>query len=59
MNQGALGITLRPVADKLDDYFPAAVTKGKHLPHPHKEEHEKCKESCRNYFRCCLNLSRR
>lgn len=35
MNQGALGITLHPVADKLDYYFPAAEeTKGQESPPP-------------------------
>lgn len=33
MNQGALGIALHPVADKLDYYFPAAEeTKGQDSP---------------------------
>lgn len=35
MNQGALGITLHPVADKLDYCFPAAEeTKGQESPPP-------------------------
>lgn len=42
MNQGALGITLHPVADKLDYYFPAAEeTKGQESPPPEQRRKQK------------------
>lgn len=34
MNQGSLGITLRPVADKLDHYFPAVEQPRASIPPP-------------------------
>lgn len=46
MDQGALGITVHTVADKLDHHFPAAEWPRASTTHTN-EENEKCRESGR------------